>query len=66
MRRSCTPSGSREVRVASDFFGGFLAGLVEFFRTGTAPVEHRATIDIMALREAGIRALKNPGQWIHL
>ena len=62
----CTTAGSREVRVASDFFGGFLAGLVGFFRTRISPVAHQSTVDIMALREAGIRALENPGEWIHL
>jgi hypothetical protein len=62
----CSTTGSREVRVASDFFGGFLAGLVEFFRTRTAPVTHQATIDIMALREAGLRALETPGEWVNV
>lgn len=58
--------GNRVVRMESDFFGRFLEQLVAFFRTGAAPVEHQATIDIMALREAGMQALEAPGTWIFI
>lgn len=57
-------AGNKVVNVESDFFGGFLADLTRFFMTKEAKVSHQTTIDIMAVREAGIKALDNPGTWI--
>ena len=55
--------GKRAFEVKSDYFGEFIRQLVAFFRTKTAPVPHIDTIRIMALREAGMKALSNPGSW---
>lgn len=57
---------TRVIKVASDYFGAFLKELVRFFQTGETRVPHRTTINIMAVREAGCRAMKTPGRWIEV
>ena len=52
--------------VKSDYFGLFMEALVEFFDTGKIPASHEQTIDVIAIREAGVRALKTPFNWIDL
>jgi len=52
--------------IESDYFGLFMDALIEFFKTGEIPVEHTQTIDVIAIREAGLRALKKPFEWIEL
>ena len=59
-------NNSAEYPITSDFFGLFMDALIEFFKTGRIPVEHSQTIDVIAIREAGLRALKNPFNWIEL
>ena len=55
------------IRIAeSDYFDAFLRQLTKFFQTKEAPVAHQTTIDIMAVREAGMKALETPGQWIKI
>ncbi|MBQ9941183.1 MAG: Gfo/Idh/MocA family oxidoreductase [Clostridia bacterium] len=55
-----------EYPIKSDFFSYFMEALVEFFKTGKIPVEHSQTIDVIAIREAGCRALQKPYEWIEL
>ena len=57
---------TRVIRVQTDYFGAFLKELVRFFQTGEARVPHQTTINIMAVREAGCRAMKAPGTWIEV
>ena len=52
--------------ILSKYFNLFMEALVEFFKTGKIPVEHSQTIDVIAIREAGQRALKKPFEWIEL
>ena len=59
-------SGNRMIEVKSDFFAEFLKELIRFFKTGEAHVAHQTTINIMAVREAGYRAMKNPGIWVEV
>lgn len=54
----------REYPINSDYFRLFIASLVEFFKTGIIPVPHNQTIDVIAVRKAGMEALKNPFVWI--
>ncbi len=58
--------GNKVVNVESDYFGGFLKALTKFFETKEAPVAHQTTIDIMAVREAGMKALELPGTWVEI
>ena len=57
-------SGSTTVQVKSDFFGAFIANLVEFFRTGIIPVSHQETVSIMAAQELIWKAIAAPGCWV--
>lgn len=61
-----TESGCDYVQVKSKFFEGFIANLVEFFRTGNIPVNHEETIHIMAVRTAVLNAVETPGVWINV
>lgn len=56
--------GCRTVEVKSDFFRVFIDALIAFFETGEVPVPHEETIAVMAIREAALKALERPGQWI--
>jgi len=55
-----------EYPIMSNYFNLFMEALVEFFKTGKIPVEHSQTINVIAIREAGLRALKKPFEWIEL
>lgn len=59
-------TGCETVTVTSDFFHAFIENLVRFFETGEIPVSHKETIMIMAVREAGLKAMEMPGEWIKL
>lgn len=50
--------------IESDYFGLFLKELIKFFDTGIVPVPHEQTIDVIAVREAGLKAMKKPYEWI--
>lgn len=57
---------SRLIEAKSDFFHEFILALAEFYRTGKEPVPHAETLAIMAVREAGLKALEQPGQWVEV
>lgn len=52
--------------IESDFFGLFIKALVEFFDTGVVPVPHSQTIDVIAIREAGLKAMNTPFTWTNV
>lgn len=54
------------LEIKSAYFENFIKAMLEFFRTGEIPVSHEQTIDVIAIREAGIKAMKNPHQWIEV
>lgn len=49
-----------------DFFQPFIVALADFFRTGVIPVQPEETLRIMAVREASMKALAAPGQWVEV
>ena len=57
---------SNTVTIESDYFHMFIEELVEFFDTGAVPVPPEQTIDIMAIIEAGFKAMKAPFTWIEV
>lgn len=57
---------SRMIEVKSDFFHDFIVALTNFYRTGTVPVPHKDTVEIMAVRTAGQKALETPGVWVEI
>ena len=64
MTNVVTREGSKCFEVTSDFFGGFIRQLVNFFENPAPIVPHEDTLRIMAVRTAGIKAQENPGQWV--
>ena len=52
--------------IESDFFGFFIKGLIAFFDTSIVPVPHEQTVDVISVRETGMKALKTPYQWIDI
>ena len=60
------PDGCRVINVVSDYFRNFIANMVSFFKTGEGAVPHEETLNIMAVRGAGLEASKHPGEWIKI
>lgn len=58
--------GCEQVEVDSDFFGPFMEGLVRFFETGEVSVPHEETVRVIAVREAGAKAMERPGEWVEV
>ena len=50
----------------SDFFKAFTADLVRFFETGKPPVNIEDTMEIMAMLDAGKKAVSDSGSWISI
>ncbi|MFZ2537689.1 MAG: Gfo/Idh/MocA family oxidoreductase [Oscillospiraceae bacterium] len=57
---------TENISIESNFFKEFIKELVDFFETGIPKVSSEDTIAIMAIREAGLKAAKTPGEWISL
>ena len=64
MMNLCDKSETRIVTITSDFFTPFIKELIDFFATGKAPLDVKATLMIMDILEAGKKAQKKPGVWI--
>lgn len=58
--------GAQLIRVESDYFEEFLKSLTDFFLNGDVKVPHETTIRIMAAREAGLRAMQKPDEWVEV
>ena len=54
---------SKDFPISSEFFSLFVDALIEFFQTGEVPVPHEQTIDVIAIIEAGTKALEEPFVW---
>ena len=52
--------------IASDYFGLFIKALIKFYDTGVVPVPHSQTIDVIAVREAGLKAMNTPFTWVEV
>lgn len=50
--------------IESDYFRLFLNELINFFDTGAVPVPYEQTVDVIAVREAGLKAMNTPYKWI--
>jgi hypothetical protein len=53
-----------ELRVEGNFWDGFVDALLHFFDTGLPPVPMAETVEAVAMVEAGMKALLNPGEWV--
>lgn len=52
--------------IKSDYFRLFIEAMVEFFDTGRIPVPNEQTVDVIAIREAGIKAMHTPFHWVEV
>ena len=52
--------------VTSDFFGHCIKNMLKFFETGIVPVPHENTVEVIAIREAGIKAMEKPFEWVEV
>lgn len=52
------------LEIKSDYFRLFLAELIKFFDTGEIPVPNEQTVDVIAIREAGLKAMSSPYEWV--
>ena len=59
-------NGAMEFEIKSDYFGNFIDSLIEFFKTGIVPVPHNNTVDVMAIRNALMKASQKPFRWIEI
>ena len=57
---------ARFVKVDSDFWENFIKALAHFFETGEIPVPHENTLRVIAAREAAIKALEKPFEWVYV
>ena len=55
-----------EVNEMSDFFERFIDAMLEFFEAGVSPIAPEETIEIMALYETGMNAIRKPDNWMNL
>lgn len=52
------------VKAEQPFWPGFTKALCEFFLTKEIQVDHKESLAIMAIRSAGLEAMKTPGEWV--
>ena len=57
---------NRTFQITSDNFGAFIENLVAFLEGEDIPVTHSETVRIMAVREACLKASRQPGIWIEV
>ncbi|MBQ8259548.1 MAG: Gfo/Idh/MocA family oxidoreductase [Clostridia bacterium] len=50
----------------SPFFDGLIADMLNFFETGKASFDPSETLEVMALRDAALTAVENPGEGIEV
>ncbi len=51
----------KHIKNCTNFFPNFVKRLIEFFKTGSVPVNGEETLAVIKLRELGLKALENPG-----
>lgn len=55
---------TQTVTVGSEYFQLFVREMVDFFLHGTPKVPHQDTVAVIGVREAAIKASRNPGEWV--
>lgn len=63
----CYEDNTADIHVIkSDYFSLFIDAMIEFFDTGVIPVPKEQTIDVIAVRTAGLKAFETPFTWIYI
>lgn len=57
---------SKQIDIHSDYFTALITELIQYFKTGIIPVSHEQTISVIAIREAGLRAMADPFTWVNV
>lgn len=57
---------SQTLQVQSDYFKLFIKEMTDFFIHGEIKVDHKETIAVIAIRDAGLKASLTPGEWIRV
>ncbi len=52
--------------IKSDFFANFIKDLLDFFKNGEIKVPHAQTVSVIAVREAGFKAMNTPFAWVEV
>ncbi|MBR5314753.1 MAG: Gfo/Idh/MocA family oxidoreductase, partial [Clostridia bacterium] len=52
------------IKAEQPFWPGFTADVCDFFKTKEIKVDHKESLAIMAIRTAGLEAMKRPGEWV--
>ena len=52
--------------ITSDYFRNMIASMLEFFETGKLMAPHDETLEVMAILEAGAKALKQRDEWVSI
>lgn len=63
---SVSADGGERVKISSDFFGGLIENILRFFEGECIPVAKEDTLEVMAIREAVIKAYNNPGATVKI
>ena len=54
------------LNIGGNFWDAFIDNLIDFFRTGKIIVPHEETVEIAAIRDAAIRSLATPYEWVEI
>jgi hypothetical protein len=52
--------------ITRDFWGAFIDDMLSFFADASAKVPKAETLSAIAMYEAGIKAIKKPGEWVNV
>lgn len=57
---------AEEIKIESNYFSLFISAMIDFFESGIVPVSCEQTIDVIAIREAGMKAMETPFEWVEV
>ena len=52
--------------ISSDYFKSMLKSILEFFESGDIPFEKEQTLEVIAIRDALLKAENNPDEWVEI
>lgn len=58
------PSDNQIIECSYGFWSGHYKAMVEFFKTGVAPISHKETLMIAAAREAAKKSIELGSEWV--
>ena len=60
-------NGNSQIQsISSDYFKNMLKSILEFFESGVVPFEEKETMEVIAIRDALLKAENNPDEWIEI